>query len=241
MKRLGSITCISSLILLSSCSLTQQIEPISEADAAAQQLAARELDAAVLQEEERLIREAREAEEAAARAEAEARAREEAEENAREEAEEQARREAETKAEEEPDKKTQALNELDENEPHLLNSRRRIPRKSEQITPSEEQQAAALKMIQEQNSKAEKPTRIANTRKPEPKPEQETTGTQEATAPTDLRSSLRMRRFAPPEEEISRDGDDTPLPNSVELRGFRSPVMKGRLPMNIDGKIIKED
>ena len=58
---------------------------------------------------------------------------------------------------------------------------------------------------------------------------------------SELGGGLRTRRFAPPEEAISRDDNDAPLPNSVELRGLRSPVMKGRLPMNIDGKIIKED
>ena len=31
------------------------------------------------------------------------------------------------------------------------------------------------------------------------------------------------------------------MPNSVEMRGFRSPVMKATLPMNLDGKIIKKD
>ena len=58
---------------------------------------------------------------------------------------------------------------------------------------------------------------------------------------SELSGGLRTRRFAPPEEAISRDDNDEPLPNTVEMRGLRSPVMKGNLPMNIDGKIIKED
>ncbi len=55
--------------------------------------------------------------------------------------------------------------------------------------------------------------------------------------PEDMRSVLRVRRFSPPEESTDNDSDE-PLPNSVELRGLRSPVLKSRLPMNIDGKII---
>ena len=43
---------------------------------------------------------------------------------------------------------------------------------------------------------------------------------------------------------MDEDDDDTSafsLPNSVELRGLRSPSMRGQLPMNIDGKIIKNN
>ncbi len=52
---------------------------------------------------------------------------------------------------------------------------------------------------------------------------------------------LRMRRFAPPEEAVSSSDEIAPTPNSVELHGFRSPSLKGgKLPMNINGKINKD-
>ncbi|MBQ9830130.1 MAG: hypothetical protein IJO38_07290, partial [Akkermansia sp.] len=83
MKRLFPISCIGSIVLLSSCTLTQQQAPLSAEDAAAQSRAASELDAALIQEEIRLIKEAREEEKRRAREEAEQKAREEAEEKAR--------------------------------------------------------------------------------------------------------------------------------------------------------------
>ena len=52
---------------------------------------------------------------------------------------------------------------------------------------------------------------------------------------------VRKLRVSLAEEAISRENDDEPMPNSVELRGLRSPVMKGNLPMNIDGKINKDN
>ncbi|MBR5878114.1 MAG: hypothetical protein IKY91_01090, partial [Akkermansia sp.] len=124
----------------------------------------------------------------------------------------------------------------------LLNSRRKgkrnLTRKEEAITPPAEQQEAARKLRQEQKRQAEaKAAKAREAKKQAPAPQPEP----EAEESHDLRSTLRMRRFAPPEEEISRSDNDEPLPNSVELRGFRSPTMKGKLPMNIDGKIIKED
>ena len=276
MKHLGTITCIGSLVLLSSCTLTQQHAPLPQEDTAAQQRAAQELDAALLQEEQTILEEKKAAEEAAAKAEAEKKAREEAEaraeaeEEARREAEEKARREAEEKAEAEEEARRVAeekareeaearaaaeetareeasskateqavdTGEADDDIPHMLNSRRKGKRNLKPtqkiVTPTAEQQAAAYKMLHEQHRKATRTMVRKVSPKLVPAPVVEEPA-------QNLRSTLRVRRFAPPEEEISRGDDDAPLPNSVELRGLRSPVMKGRLPMNIDGKIIKED
>ena len=216
MKRLFPISCIGSIILLSSCTLTQQQAPLSAEDAAAQSRAASELDAALIEEEIRLIEEAREEEKRRAREEAEQKAREEAEEKAREDAEEQ----------------QEAGN---DRTPQLLSSRRKQKAEEEIITPTAEQQEAARKMLAKQAVKNQGKKKAA----PVTEHEQEE---EEVQLPgSELRGGLRTRRFAPPEEAISRDDNDEPLPNSVELRGLRSPVMKGNLPMNIDGKIIKED
>ena len=139
--------------------------------------------------------------------------------------------------------------------PQLLSSRRRAkadtaapapeteaPRETEdekpaeEIAPTPEQQEAARKMLEQEAAPAPR-KKAAPAPVPEPAPVRD-----ELQLPgSELRGGLRTRRFAPPEEAISRDDNDEPLPNSVELRGLRSPVMKGRLPMNIDGKIIKED
>ncbi|MBQ6941340.1 MAG: hypothetical protein IJN23_02115 [Akkermansia sp.] len=270
MKRLFPISCIGSIILLSSCTLTQQQAPLSAEDAAAQSRAASELDAALIQEEIRLIKEAREEEKRRAREEAEQKAREEAEEKAREEAEaraeaeerareeaearaaeeerareeaearaaeeERAREEAEARAAEEERTRTDAEEQQEagnDRTPQLLSSRRKQKAEEEIITPTAEQQEAARKMLAEQAVKNQDKKKAA----PVTEHEQE-----EVQLPgSELRGGLRTRRFAPPEEAISRDDNDEPLPNSVELRGLRSPVMKGNLPMNIDGKIIKED
>lgn len=258
MKRLFPISCIGSIILLSSCTLTQQQAPLSAEDAAAQSRAASELDAALIQEEIRLIKEAREEEKRRAREEAEQKAREEAEEKAREEAEaraeaeERAREEAEARAAEEERAREEAAARAAEEErartaaeeqqeagndrtPQLLSSRRKQKAEEETITPTAEQQEAARKMLAEQAVKNQDKKKAA----PVTEHEQEE---EEVQLPgSELRGGLRTRRFAPPEEAISRDDNDEPLPNSVELRGLRSPVMKGNLPMNIDGKIIKED
>ena len=218
MKRVGSISCICTTLLLSSCSLTQQQPPLTDAELAAQKRAAIELDAALEAEEARLAREAREAELARAAEEA----RREAEKKAREEAErlaeEAERREAEEAAQETGSEAKRT--------PTLLNSRGQKPaaksEKQEDIRPTAEQQEAARALL---------------TQKPAPKAATQPEG---AELPGSvMRGALRTRRFAPPEEAISRDNDDEPLPNSVELRGLRSPVMKDKLPMNIDGKIIK--
>lgn len=262
MKRLFSISCIGSIVLLSSCTLTQQQAPLSTEDAAAQSRAASELDAALIKEEIRLIKEAREEEKRRAREEAEQKAREEAEEKAREEAE--ARAEAEERAREEADEQArkgaeaeaaaeelagieaEAKEESSESDriPQLLNNRSKHKEQAETvITPTAEQQEAARALLASQSKpKTKKTTAEEHATPPAPQEPEVTSQQEEFQLPgSEIGGGLRTRRFAPPEEAISRDDDDTPLPNSVELRGLRSPVMKGNLPMNIDGKIIKED
>lgn len=260
MKRPVTIPCIFSAFLMSACTLTPPQSSLTAEDAAAQKLAIQELEDALLQEGRTVAAEAREAaeakaialaeeqakqaaaelaqREAEAKAEAEeqakrnAQAKAEAEAQARQEAEEQARRDAQAKAEE--SKKPRRA-------PQLLSSRSRrsytqvAEEEEASIVPTAEQQAAALKLL----SKQEKPNKPRAKHQPAKAPSAEPTKEEYN---HDLRSTLRVRRFAPPEEGSSQDNDTSePMPNSVELKGFRSPVMKGQLPMNIDGKIIKED
>lgn len=268
MKRIAPIMCMSSLVLLSSCALHQQQAPLSPEEAAAQRLAASELDSALITEEKRLIAEAKAEEERRAREEAEEKAREEAEaraeaeEQAREEAEEKAREEAEARAEAEEQARREAEAEAAAEElarqeaeakeesgqsgrvPQLLNSRRKHKELAEKvITPTAEQQEAARALLASQSKpKARKKPAEERAAAPAPQEPEVTEQQEDFQLPgSEIGGSLRTRRFAPPEEAISRDDDDEPMPNSVELRGLRSPVMKGRLPMNIDGKIIKED
>lgn len=213
MKCFSSITIMSSLILLSACSSTrQQEQPVQEAAVSAPADPEIEQNAATQQN---------------------------------------------TEDKEKPDEQADTV---PQRVPQLLSSRkRRAPQKAEPPAPQPEatasepeaaasepeataapsaaQQAAALKMMAQEaaapeGSKAEQqaPAATEKKQKEEPKSYQP--------APQDMRSVLRVRRFAPPEESTDNDSDE-PLPNSVELRGFRSPVLKSRLPMNIDGKIIK--
>ena len=252
------------LALLSSCTLTQQQVPFSAEDLAAQQLAASELETALEVEEKRLIQEAKEEAERLAREEAERIAREEAEEQARreaeekaeaeerasEEAEERARKEAEEKAEAEerareeaeekaetkelPRKNNKQETSTKEVRPQHSDSNPKAKAEDTPVVPTAEQQKAALEILKKQET-----TKPAPVQKQEPQVQQEQ---EEALLPGSVMSgALRTRRFAPPEEAISRDDEDEPMPNTVELRGLRSPVMKGNLPMNIDGKMIKED
>lgn len=136
-----------------------------------------------------------------------------------------------------PEKNTTAA--TPERVPQLFSSRGRRARKPAEVTPTSEQQQAAIKLLAEQAKPRPKPTKKLRKRKA-PLPE-ESDLEQRALPGSALGGNLRSRRFAPPEEYDSSNDDDAPLPNSVELRGFRSPVLKGRLPMNLDGKIIKED
>lgn len=52
---------------------------------------------------------------------------------------------------------------------------------------------------------------------------------------------LRMGNFAPPEEATGNSEAPAPRPNAVQLRGLRSPSLKGgALPMDINGKLTEE-
>lgn len=273
MKRIGSISCICSAILLSACSLPQPQPVLSDEDIAAQLRAACELDTALEIEEKRLLeeelaavkamkeQEARRKAEEMARKEAERKAKEEeearreAEEKAREEAERKTKKDAETKAQTAQEKAIKAAEAADaatsaNRTPRLLSSRggRRPQNEApENIVPTAEQQKAAQELLNK-NAKS-KPTQKAE-QHPAPSPAESKTlvaeepkaSREEIQLPGSVTSgALRTRRFAPPEEAISRGDDDEPLPNSVEMRGLRSPVMNGKLPMDIDGKIIKEN
>ena len=276
------------MMMLSSCTLTQQQAPLTAEDAEAQRLALSELEKALITEEKRILEEAKAAEAARAKAEAEERAREEAEEKAREaaeakaEAEERAREEAEEKAREaaeakaeaeerareEAEEKAREAAEAEEQarkkatqsakkpattteesnqqrKPSLLTTRGRAKEKDAPIVPTAEQQEAARKLLSKTSKaksvpKTDREPQKAPQHEPAPQPAIETNEEVQLTGSV-TSGALRMRRFAPPEEAISKDDEDAPLPNSVEMRGLRSPVMKGQLPMNIDGKIIKEN
>lgn len=227
MKNFGSIFCISSALMLSSCTLTQQQQQQAVDDKITEQ----PIEGNQGTEQPEVSKKNTEAHEESALL-------------ALEKAEEQELKEAEA-----------AAAEKTAHTPQLLSSRRRAkadaaapapeteaPRETEdekpaeEIAPTPEQQEAARKMLEQEAAPAPR-KKAAPAPVPEPAPVRD-----ELQLPgSELGGGLRTRRFAPPEEAISRDDNDAPLPNSVELRGLRSPVMKGRLPMNIDGKIIKED
>ncbi len=226
MKRFGTIPCICTLAMLSSCTLTQQAEPISAEDATTLKqsgdITSKGKDSPQQQSastDTKVLEAAAEIEKA---------------ETAAQQAAESATRPARL--------------------PQLMSSRRRPsaepvkpepeaqaspePEEEPAITPTEEQQEAAQKFIEQTAVQEKEPAKVP-VRKPQettPAPQPVVEATPELTVPS---GGLRMRRFTPPEEH-SDDGSEA-LPNTVELRGFRSPTMKGKLPMNIDGKIIKED
>ena len=243
MKRFGPISYICSAVLLSACSVTPLPE-LSPEDAAAQADAEQELSNALRQEFRTAAAEAREAEAEAIRALRARMDREKAAEEQRIAAEAAgyaARHAAENTGEEAGDA-TEEVQDLPspppQHGPRLLTSRARKAGGKQDAVPTEEQQAAARRLLAEQATPAPAKTAPARPQKKEAQPA--TMAETRDEQPQDLRSVLRVRRFAPPEEAISRENDDEPMPNSVELRGLRSPVMKGNLPMNIDGKINKD-
>ena len=112
---------------------------------------------------------------------------------------------------------------------------------NEKITPTKAQQKAAIKLLATQDKPKPKPSTRPRKRTAAAPPVEESDLEQRALPGSVLGGTLRSRRFAPPEEYDSSNDDDAPLPNSVEMRGFRSPVLRGRLPMDLSGKMIKED
>lgn len=100
--------------------------------------------------------------------------------------------------------------------------------KGDAVVPTPAQQAAARRLLETDNI-------------PTPAPLQNVTPTDEDfTQPT--RNGLRLGRFAPPEEaSASAESPGADRPNSVELRGLRSPSLPaGRLPMDINGKLTTD-
>lgn len=107
-----------------------------------------------------------------------------------------------------------------------------------EVAPTPAQQAAAQKALRETPAI------------PEPRTESDTSlltpGVDDTPdyTPAPTRNGLRLGNFAPPEEAASRAESTQPRPNAVELRGLRSPMLRGgRLPMDINGKLTtdKED
>lgn len=110
----------------------------------------------------------------------------------------------------------------------------------ENIIPTEEQMEAARALMAENSKKmksSDKPGRqvsaldelVESHPQPEPVVVSNTSG-------IPGRSGLRMGRFAPPEEAISKGDGDASQPNAAERHGLRSPSLPKSLPMNIDGK-----
>lgn len=108
----------------------------------------------------------------------------------------------------------------------------------ENVTPSEEQMEAARALMAENNKKKKKSAKSPGRATVEqekfvPQPEPVVVSN---TSGIPGRSGLRMGRFAPPEEAISKGDGDSAQPNAAERHGLRSPSLPKSLPMNIDGK-----
>lgn len=100
------------------------------------------------------------------------------------------------------------------------------------VTPTPAQRAAAREVLEEQEALRREEEALLNT-----------PAAAADDMPADISTGgLRLRRFAPPEEAVSSsEGSDMPAPNSAELHGLRSPVLRGgNLPMDINGKITPE-
>lgn len=115
--------------------------------------------------------------------------------------------------------------------PTLLSTRRRLqPEAAAQepatVSPTEEQSKAAIQLL--------------NT----PVTPQQNTGAisgADANAPLPGNGRPLLRAYMRPEEATSTQDAEAPQPNSVELRGLRSPEMPNTLPMNIDGKLLHQN
>lgn len=110
----------------------------------------------------------------------------------------------------------------------------------ENIIPTEEQMEAARALMAENSKKmksSDKPGRqvsaLDELMESHPQPEPVVVSN---TSGIPGRSGLRMGRFAPPEEAISKGDGDASQPNAAERHGLRSPSLPKSLPMNIDGK-----
>ena len=110
----------------------------------------------------------------------------------------------------------------------------------ENVTPSEEQMEAARALMAENNKKKKSSAKssrqvsaLDELMESHPQPEPIVVSN---TSGIPGRSGLRMGRFAPPEEAISKGDGDASQPNAAERHGLRSPSLPKSLPMNIDGK-----
>ena len=106
------------------------------------------------------------------------------------------------------------------------------------LMPAEEQMEAARALMAENNKKKKKSSKSRSRATVEqeefvPQPEPVVVSN---TSGIPGRSGLRMGRFAPPEEAISKGDGDASQPNAAERHGLRSPSLPKSLPMNIDGK-----
>ena len=122
----------------------------------------------------------------------------------------------------------------------------------EEVLPSPAQEEAALRMLAEQGSDSDIPDPLLNGNQTGPLtmglPTFENDGTDgmgtgSIGSARGLRAApgLRIRNMAPPEEAISADGNsDAPKPNSAELKGLRPLSLPETLPMDINGKLTKD-
>ena len=212
MKRIGPISCICSIVLLSACTSTRPQESMSAEDITAQLRAAAELDEALEKEEMRLIQEAL----AAEKAKAEEEARREAEEKAHEEAErkaeeaEAARLAAEEKAAEEAEQQARqaeeaarqdALAEKPAATPGLLTSRgKRRPADTAEknIIPTAAQQEAARALLNKTTPPHPKAVRTPETAEKEtPQAKQPEQPQEDVQLPGSVRNGVLPHRKKP--------------------------------------------
>lgn len=101
-------------------------------------------------------------------------------------------------------------------------------KKTAGVQPTPAQQAAAHRLLD-------------NAADPAPFTDPLAAASNDADAAPATRNGLRLGHFAPPEEAASSAENTAPRPNKVELRGLRSPVLRGgSLPMDINGKLTPE-
>lgn len=108
------------------------------------------------------------------------------------------------------------------------------PSGGEDVTPSEEQQAAAEQMLSEMVTEESESLDVL----PRPVGNEDVLDEAEPNAAgIPGRNALRMGQYAPPEEAVSSGDARPPRPNRVEQHGFRSPALPTKLPMDINGKL----
>lgn len=150
--------------------------------------------------------------------------------------------------EEEPAKAETTENE-DKNQPASVKTQKKEGQDSTAATksdsdasdfvPTPEQQEAAAKLLTD--NKPGEATASAHDVLPEPVAQEEVlVDAVPNTSGIPGRNSLRMHRYAPPEEAASAGEAKALPPNRAERHGFRSPVLPTKLPMDINGKLTGE-